>query len=55
MAQVPENIRQRFEGSMDGLLVPWAPQQMVLSHEVTFKLSAVVFIFNQFYRVLDGL
>jgi hypothetical protein len=39
MAKVPENIRQRFEGSADGLLVPWAPQQMVLSHKVKFKLS----------------
>ena len=36
MASIPEEVENRYRESDLGLLVPWAPQQAILAHEVTF-------------------
>jgi UDP:flavonoid glycosyltransferase YjiC (YdhE family) len=33
VAQIPDDIKQRFAESDKGLIIPWAPQQTVLSHK----------------------
>ncbi|KZW02221.1 UDP-Glycosyltransferase/glycogen phosphorylase [Exidia glandulosa HHB12029] len=32
-AQIPDDVRKRYADSVAGLLVPWSPQQTVLTHE----------------------